>query len=213
LNLEKVLLGHVSRLRYITRCSGCFTVHKESVAEHSYYTTLYAMLIMQYLAFDETAMLTGLMKAVVHDTEECRTGDIPRPFKYSNEAMRKHIEDAGRVASEQVLDEWFDGDREDTRWCELSYCWAYAKDDTPPGWVVGFSDYLSVLSYAAQEILNGNRTLFQHMGGIETYHEHFEQSKLPFEGVQAERARGLVQQAGAIVRRLAGCRESAAEGS
>ncbi len=49
MNMKKLLVGHVIRLKYTERFSTCRTLHKESVAEHAYFTTLYALVLGEWL--------------------------------------------------------------------------------------------------------------------------------------------------------------------
>ena len=41
LDLKELLLGDPNRLRYVQRYSTSMVIHRENVAEHSYYVALY----------------------------------------------------------------------------------------------------------------------------------------------------------------------------
>lgn len=75
--LERELrdLAHVKRWAIVR------TIRDQSVAEHSYYVTMYANDIASYLGLDESVQLTILKKALWHDVDEILTGDIPGPHK------------------------------------------------------------------------------------------------------------------------------------
>lgn len=58
-------------------------IRRQSVAEHSYYVTLYAHHICWALGLDERTTLQVLRHCLEHDREECFTSDIPGPVKRS----------------------------------------------------------------------------------------------------------------------------------
>lgn len=75
--LERELrdLAHVKRWAIVR------TIRDQSVAEHSYYVTMYANDVASYLGLDESVQLTILKRALWHDVDEILTGDIPGPHK------------------------------------------------------------------------------------------------------------------------------------
>jgi hypothetical protein len=48
-DLEQLLVGDVNRLRYINRFGTALTLHKENVAEHSFYVVLYSFFIAEWV--------------------------------------------------------------------------------------------------------------------------------------------------------------------
>lgn len=68
-------------LAHVPRWSIIPTIQKQSVAEHSYYVTLYAYQIMLKLRLDPRFTLVGLYHCLEHDRSECYTSDIPGPTK------------------------------------------------------------------------------------------------------------------------------------
>lgn len=71
---------------------------RQSVAEHSYRVTIIALHLAESIT--EKVNMPGLMRwALIHDGPECKTGDIPTPFK---SLMRDQI----RIA-EQQLCPWY----------------------------------------------------------------------------------------------------------
>jgi 5'-deoxynucleotidase YfbR-like HD superfamily hydrolase len=77
---------------------GRFSVYKchfrEDVAQHSYYTTLYAMVLADLERKQGTAVdVERLMRmAVLHDAEEARTGDVHHPFKHQDNAFAEALD-------------------------------------------------------------------------------------------------------------------------
>ena len=77
---------------------GRFSVYKchfrEDVAQHSYFTTLYAMILGDMeRRLGTTVDIERLMRmAVLHDAEEARTGDIHHPFKHQDAAFAKALD-------------------------------------------------------------------------------------------------------------------------
>ena len=77
---------------------GRFSVYKchfrEDVAQHSYYTTLYAMVLADLERRRGTSVdVERLMRmALLHDAEEARTGDIHHPFKHQDAAFAEVLD-------------------------------------------------------------------------------------------------------------------------
>src|SRR6476660_5737373 len=98
LDLKTLLSGDTNRLRYIQRHSTSLVLHRENVAEHSYYVSLYSMFLCEWVRkncadvfVDE---LTVLRRCLVHDLDESRTGDFQRPFKYSRPDLKNLLDEA-----------------------------------------------------------------------------------------------------------------------
>ena len=77
---------------------GRFSVYKchfrEDVAQHSYYTTLYAMVLADLerklgISVDVERLLR---MALLHDAEEARTGDVHHPFKHQDAAFAEALD-------------------------------------------------------------------------------------------------------------------------
>ncbi len=80
---------------------GRFSVYKchfrEDVAQHSYYTALYAMVLAdlergQGVRVDCERLLR---MALLHDAEEARTGDIHHPFKHQDPIFAETLDSRG----------------------------------------------------------------------------------------------------------------------
>ena len=76
-----------------------FSVYKchfrEDVAQHSYLTALYAMILadLERRRGRNVDVERLLRMALLHDAEESRTGDIHHPFKHQDPAFTKTIDD------------------------------------------------------------------------------------------------------------------------
>jgi 5'-deoxynucleotidase YfbR-like HD superfamily hydrolase len=80
---------------------GRFSVYKchfrEDVAQHSYFTALYAMILADLerkkgVRVDSERLLR---MALLHDAEEARTGDIHHPFKHQDRAFAATLDSRG----------------------------------------------------------------------------------------------------------------------
>ena len=80
---------------------GRFSVYKchfrEDVAQHSYYTALYAMILadLERGQGAEVDCERLLRMALLHDAEEARTGDIHHPFKHQDRAFAEILDSRG----------------------------------------------------------------------------------------------------------------------
>lgn len=151
--------GDVRRLDYVTRYSSIPVVYHETVAAHSYWVTVYSLMIHREL-FPGHADLERdiLIYAVSHDMGECITGDLVRTFKYSDPALKKAADDAeeklagrlpGRIRG-LMSPTHARADR------------AYVKD------VVKAADFLSLVLYMNRELVRGNQEIlpfFERMEG------------------------------------------------
>jgi len=169
LNLRELCLGYATRLRYVKRFSTSHVQHVENVAEHSYYTALYCMLIGRQLEGVQMGLL--LQKALIHDVDEAFSGDIIRMFHRDGGVLEKAAhERAGEMVArfcEAVATDSSDS-------AKLVHTWNTAKDPgTLEGRIVAYADFLSVLSYVAQEVDCGNHRLLDNLDEIAIYAAKF----------------------------------------
>ena len=77
---------------------GRFSVYKchirEDVAQHSYFTALYAMILadLEIRRGTKVNIENLLRMALLHDAEEASTGDIHHPFKHQDKAFAENID-------------------------------------------------------------------------------------------------------------------------
>jgi len=188
MNLVKnIITGDLSRLRYIDRYSSVMVLHKETVAEHMYYVSLYAYLIG--LTLNEEAHLIRceqlipsrvgvgspigtinmeklLRFAISHDLEEARTGDINRMFKHSSTEVSEAID---KAAHNEMYEMTIGLKLLTGVSAEITDDWSHSKDKSYEGRIVSFCDYLSVLSYMLQELSCSNTTMLQHHATMMKY--------------------------------------------
>lgn len=176
LQVKELCLGLVTRLRYIKRFSVAHVQHIEAVAEHSFYTAWYCMLIGNALHVNGSPeapnMEALLTRALIHDVDEAFSGDIIRMFHRDGGDLERLIHDRSGVMVRNFLDKVCNGDV--SMHSILYHNWENAKDrETVEGCIVSYADFLSVLSYVAQEVDGGNRRLLDHLADIEEYAESF----------------------------------------
>ena len=92
-------LEHVPRWAII-RC-----IKQQSVAEHSYFTAMYANKIAEIIGWDErypSYMHSLITYALWHDIEECFMSDIPSPVKHGTIDNTKYT----KFANDQCKKYW-----------------------------------------------------------------------------------------------------------
>ena len=176
--MEQLLLGPVSRLKNIVRFSNSHKHQTESVAEHSYSTALYALVLGEELRRGglEIDVELAVKRALLHDVEESHSGDFIRTFKHSDPALVAAIEKASRNFAEKI----FRG-LSPKGWLPLFQLWENAKDKSLEGQLVEFADFLSVVSYILREGRMGNRALVrEHAESLGDYANRFNHGRYDF---------------------------------
>lgn len=151
LNFDNLVHGDWLRLRHVKRFNRYPRVHDESVAEHSYFVCLFAMLIARDLESHGCNInyrkLMG--RATIHDAEETVIGDLDGPLKKENPEIRDRLVEIGKDVVANLLfgcgaDATIAGD------------WQYAKKYDIEGDIIRLADLLSVVQYVASEVALGN---------------------------------------------------------
>ena len=136
---------------------GRFSVYKchfrEDVAQHSYFTTLYAMVLADLERDLGTRVDVErlLRMTVLHDAEEARTGDVHHPFKHQDAAFADAMDTRGF--------EWFgkllSGLPPDLaqRYLELRRA---ERDTSTEAAILKAADKIEALLWAYEEYLLGN---------------------------------------------------------
>lgn len=203
LNIKEMIDGGPSRLRYVFRYSTSRVNHQESVAEHSYYVCLYCLMVSRWVQEHphEDKPFAGdvkvenlLQRALLHDLEEARSGDFPRPFKHSNPALKEMLATASREAFIQIIEpvtglqadspqRELDSDLSDTDGDvtdEYIYSWLTSKDGTIEGRILEFCDFLAVVSFMMAELQSGNKGIHQHVKVMDSYFRTFAKPEYEF---------------------------------
>jgi len=153
--------NRVQKLRWIDRCSNTPHIKPYSVAQHSFYISLYAM-VFAHLENDRMKnnyynMELLLQKALVHDLEESETGDILFPLHDENPDFKKRLD---YIRNECVTHKLFEELPEHTR-MKFKEAWKTAKDNSPEGQLVACMDKFEILMYAVSEIELGNKSFYE----------------------------------------------------
>lgn len=134
----------IDTLRHLIRYQNCPRLINESVAEHSWYTSVLVLKLREYYKFN---LEIALKTALVHDCMESKISDIPHNIKQANPELAKAIEHAeDNITRSMLSDEAF----------ELMK--AFNSGSTPEGLACQLGDVLSVVLYANAEIKAGNST-------------------------------------------------------
>lgn len=199
MNIRELISGGPARLRYVFRYSTSRVQHPESVAEHSYYVALYALMIATWYGYTYSdgrglfSLDKLLRRALLHDLEEARSGDFPRPFKHSSPEMEAILSAAGRQAFSQLIDKLTPVELIRR---ELKEEWFHAKDNSLEGRIVEFADFLAVLGFMMQEgAANGNQSIKDHVMAMEDYFANFSAPAYDF-------LRPLVDQAAVMMKEM-----------
>ncbi len=186
LDIRAMLTGDFNRIRYVTRYSTSLIIHRENVAEHSYFVTQYAMFICDWVRANhpepfyitDAEELQVLRRCILHDLDESRTGDFQRPFKYRRPEMKILMDAAAKEEFAEGLVQLFPGS--DGLYEDYTWEWENAKDETPAGLIVTFADYLSVVSHLYAEVACANLSVMQHYESLCEYTHKFDDEKFDF---------------------------------
>lgn len=137
--------GDVSRLDHVQRYSSIPVCFKESVSTHSFWVALYAVLIVREFGADQILQGQVALHGLTHDLEECVTGDVVRPFKYSSVEFRQAVDSAEEKMA-QTLPDAVQSLLTDTRKDNTSVVKAAVKA----------ADFLSLFQYMRREAVRGN---------------------------------------------------------
>ena len=132
----------------------CTNAISEDVAQHSYFTALYAMILADLERGKGTKVDTErlLRMALLHDAEEARTGDIHHPFKHQDAPFADTLDDRAL--------EWFEnlmgGLPEDLAHEYIRLRRASREISTIEASILKASDKIEALLWAYEEYLLGN---------------------------------------------------------
>jgi 5'-deoxynucleotidase YfbR-like HD superfamily hydrolase len=152
--VNEIMFGKLSRLTDTFRYSAQSVIIRENVAEHSFWTAMIGIGIALEAQLEPFVPHVAL-KAVVHDIEECMTGDLVRDMKYASPDVRDAIKEIER----RFLSQWAHQLGEPGAY--LKNQWRDAKDKSKAGQIVACADALSVIAYCTREMSLGNQNLHE----------------------------------------------------
>lgn len=155
-NLVNVLFeGEINKLSNINRFSSIPVIRYENVAEHSYYVSIYSLLVGLDLiqAGANVALSSLLTKSLVHDIDESISGDFLRSFKYSDIELVKIIKKNCERLTLSIFNKYSETPD------KLYKHWLADKDASLEGCIVRIVDLLAVSIYCKSEINKGNKNL------------------------------------------------------
>ena len=133
----------VQNLSSLIRYNNKFHIHKENVAEHSFYVALYTMKLCEFLDLNEEVSNTAIKLALIHDVHEIELSDIPHNVKAANPEINKIClkkeDEFNKLHFYKFMVEY-------TRTSNMGLI----------GTIVNIADILDVLHYAEMEVLLGN---------------------------------------------------------
>lgn len=145
--------GDIRRLSHVVRYSSIPVCVSENVAEHSYFVSLYALMIHQVMRPENTELIGAIVvHALLHDVAEAKTGDVVRTFKYSSEALKREID----FAEEKII-EGFDVCIKQAY--SVSTSLSRGNEDYVKK-VVKAADFLSLQQYMVREYKRGNQEIY-----------------------------------------------------
>jgi 5'-deoxynucleotidase YfbR-like HD superfamily hydrolase len=191
-NLRELMTGILTRTRYVHRWSTFHTLHKESVAEHSFFVAFYVLVIGSWLNQDRIRINLDmvLQRALVHDLDEAYSGDFIRSFKHSSPELKQALDDAAQSFHRKICEAVVDG----IVAADMHHSWQVAKDETMEGRLLAFCDFLSVASYAVLERMAGNTHISQESTHLLEYAQTFFTEDFDFLSPLTVQAYELIQE-------------------
>lgn len=152
-NMDAVMFMNYRRLRHISRCNNFMKNSKEDVAQHSYYVSIISMIISDELNNADIGFKVNTEKvlryALLHDTEEAITSDVPYNVKHRNPDINKRIN--------QVLSEVAEDAYSGTSDLFMNYLYlSKSSKEGIEGDIVDVADMLELAIYCYEEVLMGN---------------------------------------------------------
>jgi len=152
------------RLCYIERCSNTPHIRPYSVAQHSYYIALYAMVFADLenhrrarctstIPIEENYDMGEVLKmALLHDMEEAETGDILYPLHNEHFAFKEALVEARDEVVKSVVFQELPLELRN----HYIRLWRVSKADTREGQLVACMDKFEILMFAIHELKMGN---------------------------------------------------------
>jgi len=153
----KKFLKEERKLDRVIRFSAHTRIKDESVSEHSFHVALYAMILadLEEKFFKNKVNKEKVLKtALLHDLEECLTGDIIYDFKHIDEGLTREIKRMSQNFFERLMKNLSGEMAKD-----YILLWAKSKDKkTIEGKIIEAADKLEGLIYTLNEFSLGNKS-------------------------------------------------------
>jgi 5'-deoxynucleotidase len=155
-NFAKFLFGYHRRLGSIIRFNTRIKFFDENVAAHSYYVTLYTMIICKYLNSIDVNKVNAekaITIALVHDIEECISGDIMKHVKLK---MKNAYEEMSKFTADRVFKNVPDAIKKSL--IEEAYEFEHGTNDSIiEKKIVKIADDICGIIYCKEEVDLGNK--------------------------------------------------------
>jgi len=161
----KEFLKEERKLDKVIRFSAQMRIKDESVSEHSFHVVLYSMILsdLEEKIFGNKINKEKLLKtAILHDLEECLTGDIIYGFKHTDKNLTREIKKISQRFFANLIKNLPEKISKD-----YLNLWSRAKDKKKiEGKILEAADKLEGLIYALNEFSLGNKEFKE---AIKTY--------------------------------------------
>ncbi|CAH9017206.1 putative HD domain protein [Vibrio phage 150E35-1] len=168
MNVSNVLVI-ANKLATTRRYSNSRLIQDENLLEHVGFVSFFALTTARELNSvkpNSIDMAEVLEKAILHDLEECETGDTPRPTKYYSKEVRQAFEVVESAGVDKVL--------EDMQLLPetadfMKHTWVAAKD-AKSGSVIKLADIAAVIYKMHSEVtLMGNLSMLHTCRSVPEY--------------------------------------------
>ena len=144
--------GDVRRLADVWRFGSIPILIRENTSDHSYYVSLYSVLVHRVVRPDDTNLIGSiLLHAVLHDLMESKLSDVIQPLKYTTPELKAEIDRAELIhleTFEPEIKELFKLENE-----LMGEQADYVKK------IVKAADFMSLYQYMIREWNSGNRRI------------------------------------------------------
>ncbi len=151
-----VIRADIRRLDSVIRYNSIPVIQQESVATHSFWVTLYSVLIHKeiYEGDRSSQIEADVMKhALFHDIGECLTGDVVRTFKYSSKEFKNAVD----LAEFNMIEKFM------PKMIKMSLDEIHDRSNHPDGGyiksVVKAADFVSLYMFMNREWIRGNKEI------------------------------------------------------
>lgn len=176
------------KMSSLTRFSQTNLMKDESVLEHTGFVVLLCYLIALRLKEENIHLDMGILlsKAASHDVDEIITGDVPRPTKYYNEAIKNIMKEIEEQNMKEIS--------QNIHAPDLYVDWKFSKEGKE-GVIVALCDALAIVYKAYYEcVMMGNKTITNHVMTTHRYLVKLE-NRFKKEKIKSEFIEGIIIEA------------------